>query len=120
MTRRLEDWHRETRALEATMSGQGLRNVPMSFGAFVNLSFRNIYGALADLRYLAFVQKDSGLEPCHMLNCPRLAAMTAALSETIAVLEKTKTAFKCKELGVLRKKLERVANGAQDSVLKEV
>jgi DNA-binding response OmpR family regulator len=48
------------------------------------------------------------LEPCHLLNCPKLHALRGVLVETIGVLEKTKSAFKSKDLGQLREKLEEV------------
>lgn len=43
---------------------------------------------------------------CQALQCPRRAAYEQALNETINVLEKTKTAFKSKDLADLRKRLE--------------
>jgi CheY-like chemotaxis protein len=43
---------------------------------------------------------------CLILQCPRRAAYERALHETIEVLEKTKTAFKSKDLADLRKRLE--------------
>lgn len=43
---------------------------------------------------------------CRTLACPRRAAYEQALNETIDVLEKTKTAFKSKDLADLRKRLE--------------
>ncbi len=47
---------------------------------------------------------------CHLLSCPRLAELTGAMEDTIQVLEKTKRAFKSKDLGEIRKKLEKVIN----------
>ena len=38
--------------------------------------------------------------------CRKLAELTEAVEETIEVLAKTKGAFKSKELGAIRKKLE--------------
>ena len=51
---------------------------------------------------------DQAIDLCESLRCPRLAAYEEALNETIAVLEKTKHAFRSKDLGVLRKRLETV------------
>jgi len=39
--------------------------------------------------------------------------MIEALNETIAVLERTKSAFKSKELGALRERLEKIVAEAQ-------
>ncbi len=47
-----------------------------------------------------------GLDLCHLLACPRREAYEDALVEAIAVLERTKHAFRSKDLGVLRKHLE--------------
>jgi DNA-binding NarL/FixJ family response regulator len=115
LRQRLEEWHRETSALEEALSGQGGQDSPNVFGTFVNLAFRNIYGALADLRRLtgSFPETDAGVEPCHLLDCPKLASMTEALAETIRILKDTKSAFKSKELGELRKKLEKILNPGQ-------
>jgi len=67
-------------------------------------------GALLDLNHLAksLTLQQSGQEPCHLLNCPRLATLTSALSETMRVLIKTKDAFKSSELRELREKLEKL------------
>lgn len=46
------------------------------------------------------------MDVCALVRCPRLTAYDAALRETIAVLKKTKNAFKSKELAILRERLE--------------
>jgi DNA-binding response OmpR family regulator len=61
----------------------------------------------------AFALPEAGSEPrlldlCHLLACPRREAYEDALVEAIAVLERTKHAFRSKDLGVLRKHLEEV------------
>jgi CheY-like chemotaxis protein len=43
---------------------------------------------------------------CRFMQCPRLDVYERALRETIDVLERTKHAFKSKDLGELRRKLE--------------
>jgi hypothetical protein len=43
---------------------------------------------------------------CRTLECPRQVAYREALECTVEVLEKTKGAFKSKDLGLLRKKIE--------------
>lgn len=43
---------------------------------------------------------------CRHLQCPRLTAYDRALRDAIDVLERTKSAFKSKDLGELRKRLE--------------
>ncbi len=46
------------------------------------------------------------VDVCSVLRCPRMQAYKGALDETVAVLEQTKGAFKSKQLGELRQKLE--------------
>lgn len=43
---------------------------------------------------------------CRVLDCPRRLAYREALEGTVEVLEKTKFAFRSKELGLLRRKIE--------------
>jgi CheY-like chemotaxis protein len=76
--------------------------------AFLTLTFKNIVGALSDLKHLTkyYSIGAADQEVCHLLNCPRLTTLKEALQETIDTLERTKSAFKSKELGTLRKKLE--------------
>lgn len=109
---RLADWRRELEGIEAAMDAgpdaSGVSGVPLN--TFLTLTLRNIVGCLADLKQLVEALTTSAAEgdACHLLNCPRPLALNAALAETIAVLEKTKSAFKSKDLGELRKKLERL------------
>ncbi len=86
---------------------------PAPIDAFLQLTFRNIVSTLSDLKNLSEVlAADKELkEACHLLNCPRHKVLKDALVETIRVLEKTKSAFRSKELGELRRKLELVLIG---------
>lgn len=83
--------------------------------SFLNLTFQNILNSLMDIRSLTArisVEQNLG-EVCHLLNCPRLALLMDSLVETIEVLEKTKGAFRSKDLGNLRKKLETIVNSTK-------
>jgi CheY-like chemotaxis protein len=51
-------------------------------------------------------QPDQAVDLCATLRCPRRAAYGEALNEAVEVLEKTKHAFRSKDLGMLRKRLE--------------
>ena len=76
---------------------------------FLTMTLRNIVGSLTDLEHLgrALAAAHSGQEsPCQLMNCPRGAQLQAAVAETVDVLEETKSAFKSKALGDLRRKLE--------------
>jgi hypothetical protein len=43
---------------------------------------------------------------CELVQCPRKKAYVECLKETVDILEKTKRAFKSKDLGLLREKIE--------------
>ena len=76
---------------------------------FLELTFQNIVGSISDMKHLTqsiATHNHEGQEVCHLLQCPRLSELSDALSETVGVLEKTRHAFKSKDLGALRKKLE--------------
>ena len=65
---------------------------------------------LADLRLqiagVAAVQSEATPEAIAALNATRPIAMMEAIHDTIAVLDRTKDAFRSRELGELRKRLE--------------
>lgn len=46
------------------------------------------------------------VDVCQFMACPRQTAYKAALQDTVEVLERTKHAFKSKDLGELRRRLE--------------
>jgi FixJ family two-component response regulator len=101
---RLSDWSSDL----FTMREGGDARSGVDVEAFFALTTRNILQSLSDLRNLT-----RALEPgaptsdaCHLLGCPRPLELTKALSDAIAILQKTKSSFKSKELGALRKRLE--------------
>jgi len=78
--------------------------------AFAELSMRNMLGSLQDLRAL-LSHLVEGREPrsaCHLFDCPGRKNLLCALRATVQVLERTKQAFKSKELGELRRRLVEV------------
>jgi DNA-binding NtrC family response regulator len=104
----LEDWQREladvAELMRTTLADTSL--VPID--AFLTMTLRNIAGSLADLKRLieALAKRNIKQDVCQLLNCPRPVSLMKAVTETIEVLEKTKGAFKSKDLGELRRKLE--------------
>jgi CheY-like chemotaxis protein len=74
----------------------------------LGLSLGNIAGVLLDMKALfeMTLEQDSAPEHCTIQACPRLKEYHLAVQETIEVLERTRTAFKSKELGQLRERLE--------------
>lgn len=111
---RLQDWRAQLQTLEQSMHQSPRAQDLQPSLTFLTLTLQNIVGCLADLKNIteALAARSANQEPCQLLNCPRPAVLTKALVETIEVLEKTKTAFKSKDLGDLRKKLEDVVKGA--------
>ena len=81
---------------------------PASFETFLSTTSKTIMDCLSDMRNVAEALAGTGATPeaCHLLNCARLRQFRGAVLETIAVLEETKGAFKSRQLGDLRKKLE--------------
>jgi len=109
---RMQSWRSELDQIQQSMNEtSGDVAVAAPVDAFLSLTFRNLAGCLSDLNNLTkalTTDKAGQPEVCQLFNCPRFNTLNAAVMETIEVLEKTKNAFKSKELGELRKKLEKV------------
>ncbi len=108
MRRHLEDLNKEMEVLKDVRGIEQGKGSSLHINDFFELNYQNIVGSLSDLIHLVEVYTKPGLPPkiCHLFKCPRLDNFNDALVETVGVLEKTKSAFKSKELGELRKKLE--------------
>lgn len=106
--KRLQYWKEGLVNLEEVLKNSKSNLFSASAKEFIDLTFANISGALMDIRYIALAttSEDSQSPMCHLLNCPKLAELDAAVNETIKALERTKGAFKSKELGTIRRKLE--------------
>ncbi len=107
---RLQEWQKDLMSLETALKNKHTGTFSGSVKGFLDLTFGNIAGALFDIKHITDTlnARDVDLAACHLLDCPKLNEITDALSQTIDVLEKTKTAFKSKELGQIRQKLEEV------------
>lgn len=105
---RIQKWHQELDEVEKSMRLMPGDTGSVPVDAFLTLTLRNIAGSLEDLRHLTEALARPGNEQyvCQLFNCPRSNTLTAAIEETIEVLGKTKSAFKSKELGRLRQRLE--------------
>jgi DNA-binding response OmpR family regulator len=87
---------------------------PLSLGALLDLTRQEIGESLSNLNRLTNaalagnrVAFDEDVV-CHLFRCPRLATLSASIADAIEVLEKAKSSFKSRELGELRKKLEKL------------
>ncbi len=108
---RLQDYRRGLlRAEEHMRQNVGRGNMP-SEQAFVGMAMRNVVDSLVNLRR---VMEDAprGDVDYELHHWPQAdsSQMREALRDAVATLERTKTAFKSKELGELRRKLEGLLN----------
>ena len=108
--KRVQEIHSELGTLEKIN-----RPVPANAPAgdvdtFLHYTLRNIAASINDLKDLTLaLSKNKAKENvCQILNCPRHLELTEAVRDAIVVLEKTKTAFKSKDLATLRIRLEDV------------
>jgi DNA-binding response OmpR family regulator len=108
MRTRLQRWEEDLRSIETLSAEQRSQGPSTTLDRFLAVTFQNLVDSLRDLKNLARFSSagQSHLEVCHLWSCPRLDFLKQGLEETIGVLEKTKSSFKSKELGDLRKKLE--------------
>lgn len=100
---RIKEWRDEMQALAAAnVSGGGA-------DSFLALTLRNVMGSLTDLEQVgraALGATREATHTCQLINCPRGGQLYRAVEETVTVLEATKGAFKSRQIGDLRKKLE--------------
>ncbi len=103
--KRLRTWRNDFEHL-ASSEAAGNR-IPVDM--FLSLTLRNVMGSLTDLEQLGHAlsnQPKDHQHVCQLINCPRGMQLQEAVTDTVRVLEETKTAFKSKALGDLRTKLE--------------
>jgi YesN/AraC family two-component response regulator len=107
---RLQQWQEQMQGIEEILEKRNYTTYTTSVRSFLDLTLSNISAAFMDVKNLTQIltddQKESAI--CNLMNCPRLDKLTEGLAETIKTLELTKSAFKSKELGNLRLKLEQL------------
>jgi len=110
LQQRLQNSHEGLTDTQNAFINKPGRASSIPINVFLELTFHNIIGALSDLMYLtkSFAKHEVKQEACHLLNCPKLTKLTRAIENAIDVLEKTKSSFKSKELGELRRNLEQI------------
>ena len=86
------------------------RDLAWSIEAFLSQSVGQMATLATGLRTVianpSTRQTNVAADVCRVLDCPRRVAYREALEGTVEVLEKTKFAFRSKELGFLRRKIE--------------
>lgn len=110
-SKRIQAWAAELGGLADEISRPGVSDA-VSVSQMLGLALGRMGETLMDLKHLVDVaapNKDSDI--CPIKSCPRLDAYGRVVQEAIETLERTKGAFKSKELGDLRMKLERTIKG---------
>jgi FixJ family two-component response regulator len=108
LQKRIMNWSENLKDVREAQTIRPKGRPSAAIDTFFTLTFQNICGALSNLESLtrSFSAGSPKETVCHLLNCPQMTAVKEVLAETIEGMEKTKTAFKSKELGNLRRKLE--------------
>lgn len=111
---RLQYWYEGLGDIEELLRHESQKTFSVSFNTFLELTFQNIVGAMSDLKHLieALATHNIDKQPCHLLNCPALSSLSGGLVKTINILEKSKSAFKSKDLGKMRRELEELVSKA--------
>jgi ActR/RegA family two-component response regulator len=101
-------WHEQLTAIARAVAQfpDKILFTSATLDSIVKLSLENAAMSLDIIRSLAGEEGDPVQSVSALLGNKGDETLLAAVCETIAVLERTKTAFKSKELGILRRKLE--------------
>lgn len=110
--KRLQYWQERLADIEKNLSGEGDKATSSSVRNFLELTVENAIGALTDIKRVAEPKKDINRLACRLLDCPTRNELVGAVKEAIETLQKTKEAFKSKNLGAVRKRLEEVLKKA--------
>jgi FixJ family two-component response regulator len=105
---RIQTWYQELEQIESVMRNPSASSAVVPWQAFLKLTLQNIMAAMMDLKMFteAVVQQQDPEFAKQLMDSSRPLLLIDALRETVTVLEKSRGAFKSKELGDLRKKLE--------------
>ncbi len=109
---RLKQWNADLEHVEASLRDPADKASEESINTFVQLTLKNMAGALLDLGCMikALAEPHGKEERPEWIAWVRLDTAHKALREAIDVLETTKKAFKSKQLGTLRHKLQVVVD----------
>jgi len=104
---RVDEWKRSLQKIEQVLA-RHRRGALAPWQTLLDLSLRNAAQAALDAEIFAsqVTHESNTHADVEKLNSTRPQVLLNALLETIVVLDKTKTAFKSKDLAELRKKLE--------------
>ena len=108
MRDRLRQACEELSGIEGSLDGSGAAPVQAGAQAFLALAFENAANSLTEVRRMLEVLNESsaGEQAGTSSQLARHLALLQVLTETVAVLERTKSSFKSRELADLRRKIE--------------
>lgn len=110
---RLEGWVRDMKHLKASFDKSPQAMAQGTLEGALALALGNLGETLLDLK--AIFQAGAGLAEgkmdCTLVACPKVQAYEKAIRDSIEVLEATKSSFRSKEVGALRKRLETLVPG---------
>lgn len=109
---RVEAWLRELDHMRLAMRGTPRDPQLPPASAFTTMTLQHVSATLAELRRMGVAggQADA-VDTCALVGCAQRGQLVATLREVIDVLQRTKGAFKSRELGSLRRKVEQVVAG---------
>lgn len=115
--KRLQEWCNDLDNIKKTVTLKSENATSVAINTFFELTLRNVVDSLMDLKHMVdeLAMQSDEQYVCNLLDCPSLTALKGGLSETVKVLERTKSSFKSKDLGVLRKKLQTIIGEDVDS-----
>ena len=105
--KRIESWGDDLAAIESA----SCRNIPdaVMIEHLVELSCEHLAAIIADVKHIATGRaSDDSRNLKNLLDLEKMVKLAVAVRMTIAVIEKTKSSFKSKELGQLRKNLQQI------------
>ncbi len=117
----VQDWAERLgtleRAVTETKAPGAKGNVAASCEQYLLQMQLMFLGMTDGLRHVVKVlgreEPGASADVCALMNCPTRRTYEALLDDTVQTLEKTKSAFKSKDLGDLRKRLETTLKGPQ-------
>lgn len=110
LTDRLDTWRQESSALKNALETRSSITTQQTLEALAKLAYGHAVETLKEVNSMDIQVEDKlSCEQLHSaVGCPKLNIYSHAIKDTIAVLERTKSAFKSKELGLLRLRLEQI------------
>ncbi len=106
----INKWKLNVDNVEKLISKTSIETPLTSLNSYLDISFNNMFETLMSLRNMtkSLVIKNDDKSLYNLKGCVQPGMLIDALVETVAILKKTKDAFKSKDLGMLRSKLERL------------